>query len=244
LNPDRRSAKTGRENRLGAGEMNRQQMLIGIVVAAILALGAAAYFVFRGPTTTDTPQTADNQPMAIILAKTDRTLGSPKAPLTVLEYAAPTCPHCARFDMDFFPQFKQQYIDTGKVFFIFRVFPLNAIDVAAEGMARCLPEDNYFQFLDLLYRNQPKWDPDGYQIADVHAALIDMGKIAGMSPAQADSCMSDAAAQKRIQDVGVDAQTRYNVSGTPTFIAGGQTHGPFEDFNELKSFFDPLLAKK
>ena len=111
--------------------MNRQQMLIGIVVAAILALGAAAYFVFRGPTTTDTPQTADNQPMAIILAKTDRTLGSPKAPLTVLEYAAPTCPHCAHFDMDIFPQFKQQYIDTGKVFFIFRVFPLNAIDVAA-----------------------------------------------------------------------------------------------------------------
>ena len=97
--------------------------------------------------------------MAIILAKDDRTQGSKTAPLTVLEYAAPTCPHCAHFDMDIFPQFKKDYIDTGKVFFIFRVFPLNPVDVAAEAMARCLPEDNYFQFLDLLYRNQAEMGP-------------------------------------------------------------------------------------
>lgn len=223
--------------------MNRTQLLIGLVVAAIVALGAAAYFVFSGSSSSATTA-AQQGPLAIIVSKEDRTLGSPKAPLTVLEYAAPTCPHCAHFEMDVFPQFKQQYVDTGKVFFVFRVFPLNAVDVAAESMARCLPEDNYFQFLDLLYRNQAKWDPDGYSIPDVHGALVDMGKIAGMNAQKVDSCIGDAAEQKRVQDVGTDAQTRYGVSGTPTFIANGNIHGPFQDFSEMQSFLDPLLAKK
>jgi protein-disulfide isomerase len=222
--------------------MNRTSLLIGVVVAAVVALGIAAYFVFSGGSSSD----ANNQagPMAIILSKDDRTLGSKTAPLMLVEYAAPTCPHCAHFEMDIFPSLKKDYIDTGKVFFIFRVFPLNPVDVAAEAMARCLPEDNYFQFLDLLYRNQPKWDPDGYQIADVHGALVDMGKIAGMGAQQVDSCIGNQAEQKRIQDVGADAQTRYGINGTPSFVAGGQVHGPFEDYQELKTFLDSLLAKK
>jgi len=222
--------------------MNRTNVLIGLVAIAVIALGAAAYFVFTGGSSSD--NTASAGPMAIILSKDDRTQGSKTAPLTVLEYAAPTCPHCAHFDMDIFPQFKQQYVDTGKVYFVFRVFPLNAVDVAAESMARCLPEDNYFQFLDLLYRNQPKWDPDGYQVADVHGALVAMGKIAGLSAEQVDSCIGNQAAQKRIQDVGTDAQTRYGINGTPSFVADGQVHGPFEDYQEFKTFLDGLLAKK
>src|SRR5579863_10502040 len=134
--------------------MDRKLLLIGLVAVAVVALGIAAYFVFTGSSSGGNaiPSSA---PLAVTASKDDHTLGSPKAPLTVLEYAAPTCPHCAHFDMDLFPQFKQDYINTGKVFFIFRVFPLNAVDVAAESIARCLPEDNYFQFLDLLYRNQP-----------------------------------------------------------------------------------------
>lgn len=222
--------------------MNRTYVLIGVVAIAVIGLGVAAYLVLSSGSSGDT--SASTGPMAIILSKDDRTMGSRSAPLTVVEYAAPTCPHCAHFDMDIFPTFKQQYIDTGKVFYIFRVFPLNPVDVAAEAMARCLPEDNYFQFLDLLYRNQPKWDPDGYQIADVHGALVDMGKIAGMDAQKVDSCIGDQAMQKRIQDVGADAQTRYGISGTPSFVAGGQVHGPFEDFPEFKTFLDGLLAKK
>lgn len=223
--------------------MNRTQLLIGVVVVGVVALAAAAYFVFSGSSSSDSTVTRQG-PLAIIVSKDDRTLGSPKAPLTVLEYAAPTCPHCAHFDMDIFPQFKQQYVDTGKVFFVFRVFPLNAVDVAAESMARCLPEDNYFQFLDLLYRNQAKWDPDGYDVPDVHGALVNMGKIAGMDAPKVDSCIANATEQKRIQDVGTDAQTRYGISGTPTFVANGQIHGPFQDFSEMQGFIDPMLAKK
>ena len=221
--------------------MNRTSVLIGLVVIAVIALGVAAYYVFAGGGSSDA--TASAGPMAIVLVKDDRTLGSKTAPLTVLEYAAPTCPHCAHFDMDIFPQFKKDYIDAGKVFFIFRVFPLNPADVAAEAMARCLPEDNYFQFLDLLYRNQAKWDPE-YQVTDVHAGLVDMGKIEGMDAQKVDSCIGDQAMQKRIQDVGADAQTRYGINGTPSFVANGQVHGPFADYQEFKTFLDAQLAKK
>ena len=222
--------------------MNRTYVLIGVIAIAVIALGVGAYFVFSGGRSPDKEASAG--PMAIVLSKDDRTMGSKSAPLTVVEYAAPTCPHCAHFDMDIFPQFKKDYIDTGKVYYVFRVFPLNPVDVAAEAMARCLPEDNYFQFLDLLYRNQPKWDPDGYQVADVHGALVEMGKIAGLSAQQVDECIGNQAMQKRIQDVGTDAQTRYGINGTPSFVAGGQVHGPFEDYPEFKTFLDGLLAKK
>ena len=222
--------------------MNRKQLLIGLVAIAVVALGVAGYFVVFSTSTTEVVPAAGS--LGVTLAKDDRTLGSPKAPLTIVEYAAPTCPHCAHFDMDIFPLLKQQYIDTGKVFFIFRVFPLNAVDVAAESMARCLPEDNYFQFLDLLYRNQAKWDPDGYDIPDVHGALVQMGKIAGMSAQQVDSCIANQAEAKRIQDVGTQAQTKYGINSTPSFVINGQLRQGFEDFQALKDYLDPLLAKK
>jgi protein-disulfide isomerase len=221
--------------------MDRRQLLIGLVAIAVIALGVAAYFMFSG----GTPADAVPAPSAvgITLTREDRTLGSPKAPLTVLEYAAPTCPHCAHFDMDIFPQFKQQYIDTGKVFFIFRVFPLNQVDVAAESIARCLPEDNYFQFLDLLYRNQAKWDPE-FAVPDVHAGLVEMGRIEGMSAQQVDACIANQVVAKRVQQVEADAVARYNISGTPSFVVHGNVHGPFEDFQELQAYINPLLPKK
>jgi protein-disulfide isomerase len=239
LNAASGSAKTA-PDRLGAFRMNRTHALIGVVVVAVLALAAAAYFVFKTP---GTDAAAASSSPATMLTKDDHTLGLPNAPVTVIEYAAPTCPHCAHFDMDVFPQFKKDYIDTGKVFFIFRVFPLNPVDVAAEAMARCLPKENYFSFLDLMYRNQSQWDPDGYTIPDVHGALVHMGAIAGMTSSQVDTCISDQAAQQRIQQVGTDAQTRYGVDQTPSFIINGRLTNP-TSLDQLKALLDPELAKK
>ena len=108
-------------------------------------------------------------------------MGNPKAKVVLIEYAAPTCPHCAHFNETVFPQLKQKYIDTGKVYYVFRVFPLHPSDVAAEAMAVCLPKDSYFQFIDLLFRNQKDWDWE-YQVQDIHGGLVKMGRIAGMTP--------------------------------------------------------------
>jgi protein-disulfide isomerase len=228
----------------GESALNRKQLLIGLVALAVVVVGAAAYFLFfSGNSSGDAALPTGNEKYGIQITARDRTMGSPKAPILMVEYAAPTCPHCAHFDMDIFPQFKRQMIDTGKVYYVFRVFPLGAADVAAESIARCLPEDNYFQFIDLLFRNQPKWDPE-YQPPDVHAGLVDMGRTAGLSAEQVDACIGNQAVANQVAQVGQDAQTKYNISGTPTFLIDGQMHGPFVDYKDLQDFITPMLPKK
>jgi len=228
----------------GVRGVSRNQLLIGLVCVAVLAVAVAAYFMLTGASSGDAgavPQA--NERFGVQVTDYDRTQGSAKAPIVMLEYAAPSCPHCAHFDMEFFPQLKQQYIDTGKVYYIFRVYPLNAADVAAESIARCLPADNYFPFIDLLFRNQVKWDPE-YGVTDVRAGLVGMSRIVGLSEAQVDSCISNQAAAAKVSQVGQEAATKYAISSTPTFIVNTQIHGPFQDWAEVKAFLDPMLAKK
>ena len=222
--------------------MNRKQLLYGVVGLVIIGLVVAAYFVFYGGGNGDSEDSAERA--NVTLSPSDHTLGKKNAPVLMVEYAAPTCPHCAHFNETLYPQLKSNYIDTGKVFYVFRVFPLSSVDVAAESMARCLPANNYFQFIDLLFRNQPKWDPDGYQIPDVRAALVQMGRIAGMSGEQANKCIDDQAAAKEITKVGEDANTRYNINGTPTFIVDGEVRGTFANYQEMKDYLDAKIAKK
>src|ERR1700743_1331037 len=155
--------------------MNRRQMLGGRVVLAIVAIGVVAYFLMNG-SSDDASLASGGTKFAITVSPDDRTMGNPKAPIQVVEYAAPMCPHCAHFDMTMFPTLKKEYIDTGKIYYVFRVFPLSQGDIGAESIALCVPADNYFAFIDLLFRNQSKWDPDGYQIPDVRAALISMAQ--------------------------------------------------------------------
>jgi protein-disulfide isomerase len=221
--------------------VKRNQLLFGIVGIAVVAILFSAYFVFYG-SYTGTADTAVERANVTITA-VDRTLGKKDAPILMVEYAAPICPHCAHFNETMFPQLKANYIDTGKVYYVFRVFPLQSADVAAEAIARCLPADNYFQFIDLLFRNQPKWDPEN-GVQDVHGGLVQMGRIAGLSAEQVDRCIGNQAEQQRIAKVGEDATTRYSINGTPTFIIDGQIHSTFQNYQELKDYLDNLLKKK
>lgn len=222
--------------------MNRKQLLIGLVAVAAVAILIAGYFVFFGSPKEDSTL-PDTGKVAVQLKPTDRTLGNPKAPILMVEYAAPSCPHCSRWNQDVFPLLKAQYINTGKVYYVFRVFPLNAVDVAAEAMARCLPADNYFQFIDLMFRNQDKWDPE-FGITDTHTALVNMGRIAGMSADQVDTCIGNQAEQKRITEVGQEAGTKYNVTGTPTFVVDGEIRSGEVPWEQMKALLDSKLSKK
>jgi protein-disulfide isomerase len=241
LNDSRASAKSSTDKEGREPQVTRNQIILALVCVALVVAAAAGYFIVTGNSSGNAgaiPQAGER--FGVQVTADDRTLGSPKAPIVMLEYAAPTCPHCAHFDMDYFPDLKKQYIDTGKVFYIFRVFPLQAADLAAEGIARCLPADNYFAFIDLLFRNQVKWDPE-FRPPDVRGGLEEMSKIAGLSQAQADSCMGNQAEAQKISQIGQEASSKYGVNSTPTFIVNGQTHGPFESFDEVKSFLDPML---
>jgi protein-disulfide isomerase len=176
------------------------------------------------------------------LTAADRTLGSPKAPIMMLEYSAPTCVPCARFHTEVFPLLKKKYIDTGKVYYVFRVFPLNPADLAVEAMARCLPPSRYMQFIDVLFRNQDKWDPE-FGISDVHGAVVAMGAIGGMNAGQIDQCISNNTEVTRARQVGEDARKRYNIDGTPSFIINGQVHTGGFSWPNLQTFLDSLANK-
>jgi len=221
--------------------VSRNQILVGAVVLALVVLGGIAWYVM-GSSGGDTAVTAagGNAPN---LTADDRALGNPKAKIVAIEYAAPMCPHCAHFNEEGIPVLKSQYIDTGKVYYIFRVFPIGQPDVAAESLARCLPADNYFAFIDQLYRNQEKWDPE-YGVQDVEGGLIAQARIAGFTEDQARACMKDKDKNARVMAVSQDAQTRYGISGTPTFVINGEVQTPGAQWSEIKAKLDSLLAKK
>jgi protein-disulfide isomerase len=223
--------------------VSRKHLLTVVVIVALVALGVAAWFVFSGSSSSTADTVADAGGQSVTITSWDKTLGNPKAPIQMVEYAAPTCPHCAHFDMDDFPQLKKKYIDTGKIYYTLRVFPLNPADVAAEAMARCLPADNYFQFLDLLWRNQVKWDPE-FRVPDVHAGLVEMGRIAGMSASKVDSCIANQQVAAKVTQVGNEATSKYGINAVPSFVINGQTLEFGGDWDGLQKHLDDLLKKK
>ncbi|HWY61038.1 MAG TPA: thioredoxin domain-containing protein [Rhizomicrobium sp.] len=228
--------------------MRQISILLGLLVLA-LACGIAWWFL--GQQGDGGAASAGGGP-GYTLTASDRALGNPKAKVVLIEYAAPTCPVCAHFNSDTLPQIKTDYIDTGKVYYVFRLFPLRSDDGAAEKIARCLPEDKYFPFIDLLFRNQPKWDVEYSQEnpalatpQGVHDGLVLLGRIAGMSADKADQCMKDTALDSSINQVAQDGGQKYNITGTPTIVVDGvaQPSG-FIAYDALKKIIDTALAKK
>jgi protein-disulfide isomerase len=231
--------------------LSKRQIILVVGLLVLVAAGAAAWFLTGSGGETATATTGSAGP-GYTLTDHDRTMGNSKAKLVVIEYAAPSCPVCAQFNSATFPQLKADYIDTGKVYYVFRLFPLRADDAAAEKIARCLPEDKYFPFIDLLFRNQPKWDVEYAQEnpalgtpQGVHDGLVLLSRIAGMSADQADKCMSDTSSDQAINDIAKDGEQKYNITGTPTIVVDGvaQPSG-FIPYDQLKKTVDAALAKK
>ena len=182
----------------------------------------------------------------------DMTQGSPTAPVKVMEYASPTCPHCARFNADVFPAFKKKYIDTGKVEYIFREMPVHpALDGPVFLLARCAGKDKYFTVIDAVMRAQPEYfrsDSMTQVGADLRPVLMRVAQSVGLNEQQAIACMSDADQVKKMNDR-VEAEAKqYSVEATPTFVVDGKkvepSAGGEPDLAFLDSVIQPELAKK
>jgi protein-disulfide isomerase len=223
--------------------VSRKQLFILVGLVVLVLAGAGAWY-FMGTSSDSAIAATTVSGSGYTLTKHDRGMGNPKAPVVVIEYAAPSCPVCAHFNEATFPQFKTNYIDTGKVYYVLRVFPLRSDDGAAEKIARCLPEDKYFPFIDQLFRNQSKWDVE-YGVQDVRGALIRESRIAGMSAEQAGKCMDDTGLDSTINQVAQDGESKYNITGTPTIVVAGvaQPSGDIP-YETLKQTLDAALAKK
>jgi len=162
----------------------------------------------------------------------DMALGPADAAVTIVEYAAPTCPHCARFNKDVFPRIKSEYIDSGKVRYVSRDFPLNIKDLACTMLARNIARDDaakYFAVVDIMFRQQDEL------VAKTSDTLRLIGRQAGLSVQAVEDCLKDQAMQDRIAAVQKYAEDVLNVDGTPTFFINGQKivgEASFEEFDK------------
>jgi len=222
-----------------------RKAVVALVVVVLLAGAAAVYYLLNRPV--ESPAATDAASVSAtgnyVITARDMTMGNPKAPVVLIEYAAPICPHCAHFNATVMPLLKQQYIDTGKVFYVFRVFPLQAADGVAEKLARCLPKEKYFPFMDQLFAHQQEWDPE-FGVQDVRGDLLKQAQTAGMSEAQFNTCVADGSQDGAINQVAADGQSRYNIDHTPTIIVNGTPQDGGAEWDKLKSILDVAQAGK
>ncbi|NCM96120.1 MAG: DsbA family protein [Rhodobacterales bacterium] len=149
----------------------------------------------------------------------DMALGDPNAPVTVIEYASLTCPHCATFHNDTWPTIRQNYVDTGKVRFIFRDVYFDQYGLWASMIARCGGEGPFFGYLTQLFGKQKEWARSD----DIVGELQRIGRLGGLPAERMQACLTDEALLNRlVADYQANA-TADNVRSTPTFIINGET---------------------
>lgn len=194
--------------------LTRRELCAG---TAALALAGAGFGVGTDGFVLPAFADASNEDLMTPGPLGEKTQGDPKAPVTLIEYAAVTCPHCSDFFMHQFPEIKSKYIDTGKVHFIFREFPLNALDVAGFMLARCAGDDNYFPIVDTLFEKQREW-----VVQKPLEPLMAIAKQAGFTQESFEACLKNQKIEDGIKEVRERAAQKFGVSGTPTFFINGK----------------------
>ncbi len=168
----------------------------------------------------------------------EMTLGNPDATVTVTEYASFTCPHCATFHTDVMPSLKADYIDTGKIKFIYREVYFDRLGLWGGMLARCGGPERYFGIIDMLYKRQREWTKgSGAEIAE---NLYKIGRIAGLKNKDMEACLQDQDMAKALvadfqKNAGDD-----NVDSTPTLLINGVKHGN-QSYSDLQELLDAQL---
>ncbi len=213
----------------------------GFMIAGGAVLAGGAGVAVLGPAISGTGTEA-NPTLAAALAKEpphgEKWLGSKDAPITIYEFASATCPHCANFHKGTYKLLKEQYIDTGKVKFVMREFPLDNLSLAAFMVARCAPEGKYFDMIDVLFERQKTWighDPRG--------ELFKIAQQAGTTKEKFESCLKDEKLAKGILAVRDHAQHKLEVASTPTFYINGTKLSGNHSISSFKKIIDGYLNK-
>lgn len=162
------------------------------------------------------------------------TLGDAKAPVTIIEYASMTCPHCANFHTNTFKGLKEKYIDTGKVRFVFREFPFDGLALRAAMLARCSGEQRYFAMLDVLFQQQKGWSRSKTPLIE----LAKIGRLAGVGQAQFDACMANQKLADIVIGNRMKGEKEHGVKSTPSFVINGD----LVSGNKTLTQFDEILA--
>jgi protein-disulfide isomerase len=223
----------------GDQKFNRREALrfaAGVAALSILAswglsLPALAQRKKAGPAEVSVDELLKPGPLP------DLILGSAEAPITVVEYASMTCGHCASFHTKVFPTLKEKYVDTGKVRFIMREFPLDNLAAAASMLARCAGEGKTFPLISVLFAKQDDW---AFVKGDPRPELLKFAKQAGFTQESFEKCLTDQKLLEDISAVRSRGSETFGVNATPTFFVNGKKLNgvALEDFEKA---FEPIL---
>ena len=206
---------------------------------AFVAILAIAGFATSGALPALAQSTVVAQ-LAKPMALPDMVLGDAKAPVTIYEYASMSCPHCAAFEQNVFPMIRSKYIDTGKVRYVFREFPLDIKAAAASMLARCIANgdaEKFFATIDTMFKQQ------GPLMTQTQDTLQAIGKDSGMDDKGAETCTRDQALLDKLSADEKYANEELKVDATPTFfINGSMTKGAIS-FEDFEAKLKPLLKK-
>jgi protein-disulfide isomerase len=173
----------------------------------------------------------------------DMTLGNPDAAVTVIEYASFTCPHCARFHMDAFKQLKADFIDTGKINFVYREVYFDRFGLWAAIVARCGDgaENRFFGIAEMVYEQQSTWARQENP-ADIVDSLRKMGKTAGLTDAQLDQCFTDGDTAQAMYARWLQQSEADDITSTPSFIIDGKKYANMP-YDEMKAIIESALGE-
>jgi len=175
----------------------------------------------------------------LALTKDDRILGNPDAPITIVEYASLTCPHCAHFTNEVLPELKKKWIDTGKAKLVLRDYPLDEPALRAAMIARCAPPDRFYAYTDMFFGAQDKW----VTARDYRDALARLVKLGGMSREEFDNCLKNTALENKIVEDRLIASKELDVNSTPTFFINGTKFTGAPTVEEFDKALSGLAAK-
>lgn len=204
--------------------------------AALAGAGALAGIVGL-PHLAFAQQTVDIGELMVAGPLGEKSLGNPEAKVTVVEYASMTCSHCQHFHTTTFAPFKEKYIDSGKVHFILREFPLDPLAAAAVMLARCAPNDAYFEVVSLMFEKQPEWA----FTEDPVTALLNLAKQVGFTDETFNACLTNQEILDGVNWVRNRAAEKFGVDATPTFFVNGQKHPGALTIEQFDEILTPLL---
>lgn len=219
-------------------KFTRRQILDGALALGLVAIASPVFGA--GAARAQDAQSVDKAKIAEPGPLGDHVMGDANAPVTVIEYASLTCSHCAHFATTTFPELKKKYIDTGKVRYILREFPLDPVSAAAFMLSRCAPSERYYDVVDLFFEKQNDWAFTNTPLDSLNA----MAKQIGFSQQEFEACLTNQSLLDGVNAVKDRGAKDFGINATPTFFVNGQVVRGALPIAEFDAILEPLLPKE
>ena len=182
-----------------------------------------------------------NEASVLEIKDNDFVIGDKDAPITIIEYASMSCTHCASFHNNTLNDLKTEYIDTGKVRFVFRDFPFNYPALLGSMMMRCIPNEVRYDYMNALYLLQKSWVVR--ENATTMQELYKIMQSGGMTKDEFDACYSNEQLENEILEGVIAAQKEFNIRSTPSFLVNGKLIEGNKSIKEFRQIIDKILSE-